>query len=154
MDRTICRVFRILQFIFAMAVAIIYGVELQRRSQDEDQPSIEKWMFAEVVAGMSAVTTILYAIPGENLYCFPWDWLLLFVSQIPFAHSHSLIFYSILWTAIFGSFGSFFMYSGPTVMRSAVWVDFVNMLFWFITAVRGTAWSYPVARAALWRMLN
>lgn len=61
-----------------MIVAIIYGVDLQRRSQTPDQ-NVEKWVFAEVVAGMSAVTTVMYGIPDENLYYFLWDWLLLFV---------------------------------------------------------------------------
>ena len=49
---------------------------------------------------------------------------------------------SILWTALFGLFGKIYIPAHPTPeqhgqnrMKSAVWVDLVNMLLWFITAV-------------------
>jgi hypothetical protein len=52
---------------------------------------------------------------------------------------------SILWTALFGTFGKIYIPAHPTPeqhgqqrMKSAVWVDLVNMLLWFITAVWGT----------------
>lgn len=50
--------------------------------------------------------------------------------------------FSILWTALFGLFGSIYIPAHPTPkqagqwrMKHAVWVDLVNMLLWLITAV-------------------
>ena len=52
---------------------------------------------------------------------------------------------SILWTALFGTFGSIYIPANPTPkqsgqirMKHAVWVDLVNMLLWFITAIYST----------------
>jgi len=52
---------------------------------------------------------------------------------------------SILWTALFGLFGSIFIKAHPTPkqagqqrMKHAVWVDLVNMLLWLISATYAT----------------
>lgn len=52
---------------------------------------------------------------------------------------------SILWTALFGLFGNMYIGEHPTPeqggigrMKNAVWVDLVNMLLWFVTAVWAT----------------
>ena len=48
---------------------------------------------------------------------------------------------SILWTAVFGIFGKLYIHAnaqgdkGIERMKSAVWVDLVNMLLWLVTAV-------------------
>jgi len=53
--------------------------------------------------------------------------------------------YSILWTALFGTFGSIYIKSHPTPkqtgqirMKHAVWVDLANMILWLITATYAT----------------
>ncbi|KJX98181.1 hypothetical protein TI39_contig429g00011 [Zymoseptoria brevis] len=118
-------VLRFFQFVLALTVAGLYGVDLQRADHADG-----KWVFAEVVAGLSAVTILLYAglffIPSQKL--FPWDWILF-----------------ILWTALFGLFGNMYIGEQPTPeqhglqrMKNAVWVDLTNMLLWLITAVWGT----------------
>lgn len=56
-----------------------------------------------------------------------------------------LIDHSILWTALFGIFGKMYIPAQPTPhqdgiirMKNAVWVDLVNMILWFITAIYAT----------------
>ena len=51
---------------------------------------------------------------------------------------------SILWTALFGTFGKIYIPDRPTPeqggqkrMKNAVWVDLVNMLLWLCTFVYG-----------------
>ncbi|KAF7193774.1 hypothetical protein HII31_04843 [Pseudocercospora fuligena] len=119
-------ILRFLQFVLAITVAGLYGTDLHHGSQ-AGVAADGKWVFAEVVAGMAAVTVLVYGvlkfIPGE--FTFWWDWILF-----------------ILWTALFGLFGKIYIPADPTPeqhgqqrMKSAVWVDLVNMLLWFITAV-------------------
>jgi hypothetical protein len=36
-----------------------------------------KWVYAEVVAGLSAVTVLIYGIPFfKSYWAFAWDWIL------------------------------------------------------------------------------
>ncbi|KAI5361929.1 hypothetical protein Slin15195_G055790 [Septoria linicola] len=119
-------VLRFLQFVMALTVAGLYGVDLQR-GRSAGVPADGKWVFAEVMAGMSAVTVLVYAATYAldfHHFCFPWDWILF-----------------ILWTALFGLFGKIYIPANPTPeqhgqqrMKHAVWVDLVNMLLWLITA--------------------
>lgn len=50
---------------------------------------------------------------------------------------------SILWVAVFGVFGRLYIHadpkgaSGVQRMKNAVWIDLVNMLLWFISAIYG-----------------
>lgn len=51
---------------------------------------------------------------------------------------------SILWTALFGIFGKIYIPDHPTPeqggqrrMKSAVWVDLINMLLWLVTCIYG-----------------
>ncbi|CAK4033807.1 uncharacterized protein RCC_10895 [Lecanosticta acicola] len=122
-------VLRFLQFIFAITVAGLYGVDLARAHKD-GAGSDSHWVYAEVVAGLSAVTCLVYGLlfflPSEIL--FGWDWLLF-----------------ILWTALFGLFGDIYIRAHPTPeqhgqwrMKHAVWIDLVNMLLWLITALYAT----------------
>jgi hypothetical protein len=71
----VIRIFlRFFQFVLALTVAGLYGVDLQRAPYADG-----KWVYAEVVAGLSAVTIVVYAglffVRSEKL--FPWDWVLL-----------------------------------------------------------------------------
>ncbi|EMF10381.1 uncharacterized protein SEPMUDRAFT_150514 [Sphaerulina musiva SO2202] len=118
---------RFLQFVMALTVAGLYGVDLQR-GRKAGVAADGKWVYAEVVAGLSAVTILIYAITFAmdfHHFCFAWDCILF-----------------ILWTALFGLFGKIYIPANPTPeqhgqqrMKSAVWVDLVNMLLWFITAI-------------------
>lgn len=84
-------VLRFFQFVLALTVAGLYGVvclvsscsalPTSDPSQDLQKASYAdgKWVYAEVVAGLSAVTCLVYAglffLPSEKL--FAWDWILL-----------------------------------------------------------------------------
>ena len=81
-------VLRLFQFILALTVAGLYGVDLQHGDQADVKPD-GKWVYAEVVAAMSAITCLIYGIPFfKSYWAFGWDWVLF-----------------ILWTALFGLFG-------------------------------------------------
>lgn len=81
-------VLRFLQFILAITVAGLYGVDLAH-AHKAGAYTDGKWVFAEVVAGMAAVTVLVYAacffVPSEKF--FAWDWVMF-----------------ILWTALFGMY--------------------------------------------------
>lgn len=121
-------VLRFCQFILALTVAGLYGVDLSHANKAGAHAD-GKWVFAEVVASLSAITVIVYAIPFVKSYWFfAWDWILF-----------------VLWTALFGLFGSIFIPAKPTPkqdgqirMKHAVWVDLVAMIFWFVTAIYST----------------
>lgn len=120
-------VLRLFQFILAITVAGLYGVDLHA-AHKAHVGADGRWVFAEVVAGLSAVSCIIYAVPLIKSYWF-WAWdLALF----------------ILWTALFGIFGRIYIHDHPTPeqhgqlrMKHAVWVDLANMLLWLITFVYG-----------------
>ncbi|KAK3112145.1 hypothetical protein LTR53_011888 [Teratosphaeriaceae sp. CCFEE 6253] len=119
---------RFLQFILAITVAGLYGTDLHHAHQAHAYTD-GKWVFAEVVAGLSAVTCIVYAVPVvKSWWGFAWDGVLF-----------------ILWAALFGTFGHLYIPAHPTPkqggqrrMKHAVWVDLVNMLLWFATALYST----------------
>lgn len=83
-------VLRFFQFVLALTVAGLYGTvsypyQLPLRTSDTMQDLQKadyadgKWVYAEVVAGLSAVTCLVYAglffVPSEKF--FAWDWVLL-----------------------------------------------------------------------------
>ncbi|GAB7350112.1 hypothetical protein MBLNU459_g0777t1 [Dothideomycetes sp. NU459] len=113
-------VLRFFQFVLAITVAGLYGVDLHHASQAHAYTD-GKWVFAEVVAGLSAVSVFIYFIHFRWL--FIWDFVIF-----------------ILWTALFGVFGKIYIHAHPTPkqsgqirMKHAVWVDLANMLLWLIT---------------------
>ncbi|KAK3629043.1 hypothetical protein LTR56_018279 [Elasticomyces elasticus] len=135
---------RFLQLVFAITVAGLYAPDLHllRQAQDpkhEDHVFVySRWVFAEVVAILSIITVLVYAVPFiKSWWGFAWDWCLF-----------------ILWTALFGVFARVFIpFPGsadgyadpkdPTIpiiirMKHAVWIDLVNMLLWLITAIYTT----------------
>lgn len=118
--------FRFFQFILAIVVAGLYGQDLHSANSHHKYAD-SKWVYAEVVAGLSAITTIIYGIPFlKSWMFFLWDTILF-----------------IMWVALFGIFAKMFLNedpegdSGVERMKHAVYVDLVNMLLWFITAVYG-----------------
>ena len=75
------------------------------------------------LAALVRVTQLLLVYAPAPLTCYP----------------------SILWAALFGTFGKIFIPAHPTPkqhgqirMKHAVWVDLVNMLLWFGTAIYST----------------
>jgi len=127
-DYIIFSVIRFFQFVLAITVCGLYGVDLHNASvQGKYQDG--KWVFAEVVGALSAFTAIMYMIP--------------FVMRIPFAFVWDFILF-FLWIVLFGIFGNMYIKenaegnSGVQRMKNAVWVDLVNALLWLCTAVAMT----------------
>jgi hypothetical protein len=77
------------QFVLAITVCALYGIDLDRMRKANVHAD-GRWVYAEVVGGLSALTTILYCIPFILRFALVWAWnLVLF----------------ILWIALFGVFG-------------------------------------------------
>ncbi|KAI9715062.1 MAG: hypothetical protein M1812_006180 [Candelaria pacifica] len=117
---------RFLQFVFALAVAGLYGTDLNN-ARKHGIAGDPKWVYAETIAGLSALTCIVFMVPFVKSYLFfAWDVLLF-----------------IFWVAVFGTFGKMYIHenaegdAGVQRMKNAVWVDLFNMLLWFVTAVYG-----------------
>ncbi|KAF2454018.1 hypothetical protein BDY21DRAFT_353833 [Lineolata rhizophorae] len=118
---------RFLQLVLALTVCGLYGTDLNA-ARKADKYADSKWVYAVVVAGMSAVTCLVYLTPFiKAFYAFAWDFVLW-----------------VLWLAAFGVFGKLYIGEDPEGnggierMKNAVWVDLVNMLLWFITFVYST----------------
>ena len=122
----------ILQFALAITVCALYGIDLSRANK-HGVYSDSKWVYAEVVGGLSAFTAILLLVPFIVRFWLVWAWnLVLF----------------ILWIALFGVFGKMYINedaegdSGVQRMKNAVWVDLTNALLWFITFIGHAAYWF------------
>lgn len=72
-------VLRFLQFVLAITVAALYGIDLHHASKAHAYTD-GKWVFAEIVAGMAAVTVLVYGLPFfKSYWAFGWDWVVLYV---------------------------------------------------------------------------
>lgn len=72
-------ILRFFQFVLAITVAALYGIDLHRADK-LDAYTDSKWVYAEVVAALSAVTVLVYAVPWVKSYwAWAWDWILLYV---------------------------------------------------------------------------
>jgi len=68
---------RIFQLVLALTVAALYGIRLDAERRAHEHPS-NLWLFAEVVAGLSALTALIYMIPSvKSFLFFMWDAALL-----------------------------------------------------------------------------
>ncbi|KAL8856460.1 MAG: hypothetical protein Q9178_006930 [Gyalolechia marmorata] len=118
-------VLRFLQFVFAVTVIGLYAQDL-RRAEKEDKYSDSKWGYAVAVGTIGAVSSLLLAWPRLSMWGWGWD-LVVF----------------ILFTALFGLFGKMYIHEKPEgnggvrKMKNAVWIDLINMLLWFVTAIYG-----------------
>jgi len=110
------------QFVLAITVCGLYGVDL-RRASSEGKYTDSKWVYAEVVGGLSAFTAVIYFIPFiiRSRVVLAWNVVLL-----------------ALWIALFGVFGSMYIKENAEGnadiqrMKNAVWVDLANVLLWLI----------------------
>ena len=138
--RIICRG---LQFIFAIIVCGFYGNRVDADRKAEDGFSAE-WIFALIVAGLSAVTAVLF-VAATPLSAIPilGSRMKLFKTYRAFAWDMMLF---IAWIVVFGIFAGIFLkrdsedsYKGSKtgVMKTAVWFDFINALFWLVSGVYG-----------------
>ncbi|KAI1128861.1 hypothetical protein F5Y10DRAFT_166792 [Nemania abortiva] len=125
---------RALQLIFALVVVGLYGSRVNS-DRSAGNPQASQWVYALFIASLSAITSVLFAIPQpfvKTSRLFAWDFVLF-----------------ILWIAVFGVFAVLFLhmphddahkwYQGTRVstMRHAVWIDLVNAVFWLITGGYG-----------------
>ncbi|KAJ2897903.1 hypothetical protein MKZ38_004318 [Zalerion maritima] len=123
-------VLHFLQFVLALTVCGLYGIDLQRANAN-DVGADSKWVFAQVVAALSAVTALLYFIP--------------FVLRLAFTFIWNFILF-ILWIALFGVFGKMYINEDPEGdddiqrMKNAVWVDLVNALLWLVGGLASLAY--------------
>ena len=79
-----------LAFVFAVTVCGLYGVELDR-ARKADKYADSKWVFAVVVGGLSALSSILFCVPFILRFALRWIW-------------NFVLF--ILWVAVFGVFAN------------------------------------------------
>ncbi|KAJ5671606.1 hypothetical protein N7507_000733 [Penicillium longicatenatum] len=125
---------RTLQFVLAITVAGLYGVDLAHATKTNNTAPTE-WVYAEFVSAVSAITCIVHCfVTVVHVAWSAWDGILF-----------------VLWLAQIGVFGTLYssgvknkLYENVTLsvprMRAAVWIDLVNMLLWFATFVLGIAW--------------
>ncbi|EQB53857.1 hypothetical protein CGLO_06374 [Colletotrichum gloeosporioides Cg-14] len=126
------------QFVLAITVCGLYAVDLQR-ARNEGVYVDSKWVFAEVVGALSAVTALLYCVPFILRFAatFVWDFILF-----------------VLWIALFGLFGNMYIKENAEGnkdiqrMKNAVWVDLANALLWLISTLASAAywWSHRERR--------
>ncbi|KAH0537420.1 hypothetical protein FGG08_005773 [Glutinoglossum americanum] len=144
-------ILRLLLFVFALAVCGLYGTDLSN-AHEHGIGANPKWVcshkaaalvpvvgtrikfaditlkvYAVVVGGLSAVTSLIYGIPlVKSHFLFAWDAILF-----------------ILWIAVFGIFGKMYIHEDPEGnadimrMKNAVWVDLVNAILWLISGIYG-----------------
>jgi len=119
-------VVRFFQFALALAVLGLYGTDLNN-ARIAHVYADPRWIFAEVVGGLAAITAIIFMIPFIKTYkVFAWDFIIFF-----------------FWVVVFGIFGHMYINANPgndaavTRMKNAVWVDLAELLLWLISAVYG-----------------
>ena len=125
---------RTLQFVFAIVIAGLYGVDLAHTTAINAHAA-SQWVYAEFVAAVTALTCIVHCfVTVTHVAWSAWDFVLF-----------------VLWLAQVGTFGSMYVsnnvldeYEKQTSsiprMRAAVWISLVSMLLWFTTTVLGIAW--------------
>jgi hypothetical protein len=132
--------FRILQFIFAVVAAGLYGVDLAHATKKNARAPAE-WVYAEMIICFSAMTCVVHAhTTVKRVVWSLWDGVLF-----------------VFWLAQVGVFGTIY-YEFPIQpkyeevtqcvprMKVAVWIGLINMLLWFSTFVLGVAWCIRARR--------
>lgn len=129
---------RSLQFIFAVIVAVLYGIDLAHATK-VNRHAQASWIYAEIVSGLSAITCIVHlSVKVKRVAWCTWDFVLV-----------------VLWVAQTGVFGTLYgpnatPDSGSTLsldrMRASVWIDLVNMVLWLATTVLAIGWCISTRR--------
>lgn len=145
--RLICRG---LQFLFAIIAIGFYGNRVSAESSAGGGVSAE-WIYAVLVAGLSAVTAVLF-VAATPLGAIPviGSALKLFKTYRAFAWDMVLF---IAWIVAFGIFAGIFLkrgsededrYKGSNTgaMKGAVWIDFVNAILWIISGIYGATKTF------------
>ncbi|KAI1813139.1 hypothetical protein GGS20DRAFT_577804 [Poronia punctata] len=129
------------KFVLAITVIALYGIDVDRTRKAADGHVDGKWVYALVVATLSAVTAVLYLIPAILRHRIVPIW--------------SFIIF-ILWIALFGIFGKMFIDRDPKGnqdvqrMKNAVWVDLANALLWLIGTGAAAAYWWSKSRVTRW----
>lgn len=126
--------FRTLQFVLAIIIAALYGVDLAQSTKTSTHASSE-WIYAEVVACLSAITCIIHCFCTVTRvgWC-TWDFVLF-----------------VLWMAQTGVFGNIYISSSVEKdykqetssldrMRAGVWISLACMVLWLGTFVLAVGW--------------
>lgn len=131
---------RALQFIFAIVIAALYGVDLASASKAHRHGQTE-WIYAELVVVLSAITC--------TVHCF------VTVVHVAWVSWDAVLF--VLWMAQMGVFGNIYIHqeiqqeyveatqSIPR-MKASVWIGLVNMLLWLLSTVLGISWCIRTRR--------
>lgn len=145
--RLVCRG---LQFLFAIIACGFYGNRVDAESKAGDGVSAE-WIYAVMVAGLSAVTAVLF-VAATPLGAIPviGSALKLFKTYRAFAWDMILF---IAWIVTFGIFAGIFLKRGgededrykgsnTSAMKAAVWIDFVNAILWIVSGIYGATKTF------------
>ncbi|KAI0548466.1 hypothetical protein F4679DRAFT_550562 [Xylaria curta] len=121
------------QFVLAITVIGLYGTDLDRARQAGVYID-GKWVYAVVVASLSAITAILYFVP--------------FLLRFAIVPIWSFVLFT-LWIVLFGIFASLYIHEDPEGngdiirLKNSVWVDLTNALLWLIgTVSSGAYWWF------------
>jgi len=122
------------QFVLALTICGLYGTDLTR-AREQGKYADGKWVYAEIVGGLSALTAILYMVP--------------FILKFAAVSVWSFIIFTLN-IALFGLFGSMYIKEnaegdgGIMRMKNAVWVDLASALLWLIGTIGSAVywWSH------------
>ncbi|KAM0276277.1 hypothetical protein ACHAQH_006907 [Verticillium albo-atrum] len=139
--RLVCRA---LQFVFALIACGFYGNRVDADRKDDGGGFSPEWMFAVIVGGLSAVTAVAFLVAAP-LSAIPvvGSRIKMFKTYRAFAWDGTLF---IAWIVVFGIMAGIFLgrdsddpYKGSSTgaMKTAVWVDLVNAIFWLVSAGYG-----------------
>ncbi|KAJ5691525.1 hypothetical protein N7488_012260 [Penicillium malachiteum] len=127
----ISRAFRPVQFLFAIIVAALYGIDLAHAT-NTNNTALAEWVYAELAVTLSTITCIVYFfVPVIHAAWSTWDGILF-----------------VFWLAQTGVFGNIYISGTPDEkyrhvttsiprMRAAVWIDLINMFLWLFTFILG-----------------
>jgi hypothetical protein len=138
-------VVRGLQFIFAIVACGFYGNRVDADKRDGDGSFSPEWIFAILVAGLSAVSAVLF-LAAAPLSAIPFLGSRLGIGRTYRAFAWDLVLF-VCWLVVFGIFAGIFLHrdgddpeykgASTTAMKTAVWFDLLNVLLWLASGVYG-----------------
>ncbi|KAM0286500.1 hypothetical protein ACHAQH_000927 [Verticillium albo-atrum] len=123
-------VLRTLQFLFALVIAILYGIDTRNDASTRNS----QWIFAIVAAVLSMLTVLLHLFITVTRYGWcVWDWVV-----------------AVFWAAVTGVFGTLYLGGDYATkegipppssrMKAAVWLDLISMLLWIASGLLSSIW--------------